>query len=999
MAILATLAYPPDTKVLPDQLTAAVWGTPGAVTVDNLYRHVTRLRHALAPIGLGIVGHRPGYRLPMHAEQVDAVQFDELLRTARSLADTDPDHAIDRLVAALDLWRGPRALDNLTQPGIRRIAAALDARRLDVEEDLADLELHRGHPEIVLDRLHTLTAAHPHRPRLTAALVQALHATGRTDEAKSELQKAEEVTRSGVEHAALAKARHVVSGGDHQPRRAARLSADVPFQLPADTVHFTGRGDQLTRLLGLWPNNLDDRDGAAPGTVVISAVEGMAGVGKTALAVHAAHQLADQFDDGVLFVDLRGFTPGADPLAPEHALDYLLRGLGVPGDQIPPDLETRAALYRTTLARRRVLIVLDNTADETQLQPLLPSAPGCWVLVTSRRHLAGLDDAVHLTLPVLPAVDAAALFRALVADRATPADTPIIEEIVALCGCLPLAIRIAAARLRSSRASTPARLLAELADVLGTGQDLDWLSDGHRAITATLGVSYHHLTQHQQHAFRLLGLHPGTDIEPYALAALANTTIDHTQRLLDHLHAASLVDQTDYRRYTLHDLVATYASTLAHQDPEPDQHAALDRLFGHYAHTTSVAMGLACPWDVAYPWESDQRPRTPADDTPIPSLEDDVQALRWLDTELDNLMAAAHHAPNHGRPDHTSHQAILLHRYLRIRGRYTNACTLHNEALRHARMTGDRVGEHHALLGLGIIHFLQGHYEQAADGCRGALAISRETGNRTGEQLALHILGDVHKMQNRFALATDYLERTLAIVREIGNRIGEQDTLHCLGEIHQSLGRHEQATDCYQRVLAISRDIGHPSGVHSALRGLGDIQWLQGQPGPAIDTYQQMLAMTREVGHRINEQFALCGLGNIHRGLGQYRSAADYYQKTLTLAHQTGDRDCQFEAHQGLGRVHCAIGYHHEALDHHHTALALATDLGQPADQARAHDGLAHTFHALGDTTRARRHWHAALDTLTNLKLDHADEPEVTTATIQAHLAAPDHNDTEPTTG
>jgi tetratricopeptide (TPR) repeat protein/DNA-binding SARP family transcriptional activator len=996
MAILAALAYPPDTKVLPDQLTAAVWGTPGAVTTDNLYRHVTRLRHALSPIGLGIVGHRPGYRLSVHAEQVDAAQFDELLRTARSLADTDPDHAVDRLVAALELWRGPRALDNLTQPGIRRIAAALDARRLDAEEDLADLELQRGRPEIVLDRLYTLIAAHPHRPRLAAALVQALHATGRTDEASSELRKAEEAAGPDRVHPALAQARHVVSGGNRRLRPAARLSAVAPFQLPADTVHFTGRSDQLTRLVGLWPTNRGDRDGAVPGTVVISAVAGMAGVGKTALAVHAAHQLAGQFDEGVLFVDLRGFTPGADPVTPEHALDYLLRGLGVPGDQIPPDLDTRAALYRTVLARRRVLIVLDNAVDETQLQPLLPSAPGCWVLITSRRHLAGLDDAVHLSLPVLPTVDAAALFRALVADRATPADAHIIEKIVSLCGHLPLAIRIAAARLRSSRASTPARLLAELAEVLGTGKGLDWLSDGHRAVTAALDVSYRHLTQDQRYAFRLLGLHPGVDIEPYALAALADTTIDHSRRLLDHLHAVSLIDQTDYRRYTLHDLVATYASTLAHHDPEPDQDAALDRLFDHYAYTTSVAMTLAHPWDAAYPWEADQRPRPPATDTPTPSLNDERRALLWLDTELNNILAAAHHAPNHGRPDHTSHQATALHRHFRIRGRHTDAGALHNLALEHSRRTGNRAGEHNALAGLSTIHLWQGRYELSADCDQRALAIAREIGNRTGEQLALHGLGEVHRVQNRFAPATDYLKRALVIAHDTSNRIAEQDLLHNIGALHQSLGRYEEAIDCYERMLAIDRDIGHHSGEQSALQGLGDVQWLQGRHKPAAEIYRQVLAMARDTSNPIREQFALCALGNVHRELADYRSAADYYQQALTIARQTGDRDCQFEAHQGLGRVHHATGHHHEALDHHHTALELATDLGQPTDQARAHDGLARTRHALGDTAHSRHHWHAALDILTNLNLDHTDEPGVTTATIQAYL---DHKEAEPSTG
>jgi transcriptional regulator with XRE-family HTH domain len=257
--------------------------------------------------------------------------------------------------------------------------------------------------------------------------------------------------------------------------------AVTPFQLPADTAHFTGRSDPVNRLVDLWPRDpehADDRDGGdrTRGTVVISAVDGMAGVGKTALAVHAAHRLAGRFEDGVLFIDLHGFTPGVEPISSEHALDSLLRGLGVPGDQIPPDLAARAALYRTVLAGRRVLIVLDNAADETQLQPLLPPTPGCGVLVTSRRRLAGLDDATHISLPTLPPREAAALFHALVANRADASDNHTIEQIVSRCGHLPVAIRIAAARLRTNPTSTPARLLAELTDALDNDHGLDWLS-------------------------------------------------------------------------------------------------------------------------------------------------------------------------------------------------------------------------------------------------------------------------------------------------------------------------------------------------------------------------------------------------------------------------------------------------------------------------------------------------------------------------------------------
>ncbi|MGC7103077.1 AfsR/SARP family transcriptional regulator [Amycolatopsis lurida] len=1018
--LLAALAVSDGGWVSTDALIAYCWGERLPSWPRRALQSVVgRLRGSVGRNTVRTAGD--GYALDPDLVHVDLAQFRALVSCADDAAATGSqadEH--DSLRQAVALWRG----DPLTGVQSDELRAAV-AAQLDDEWTTAvlrrvDLDLAEGRHRELTGELRALTARHPLREAFWHRLVTALYSAGLRADAFAAYREVQAVLRDelGIDPSAELRELYQSMLNDElvvpedtertaptrdRPPATLRtesqtVSPPVPRQLPASTVHFTGRGDQLTRLLGLCPTNLDDRDGAAAGTVVISAVEGMAGVGKTTLAVHAAHRLAGRFDDGALFVDLRGFTPGADPLTSEQALDHLLRGLGVAGDQLPPDLDTRATLYRTVLAQRRVLIVLDNAADETQLKPLLPSAPGCWVVVTSRRHLAGLDDAVHLSLPVLPAAEAAALFRALVADRATPADANVIEEIVALCGHLPLAIRIAAARLRSSRSSTPARLLAELTQTLGTGQGLDWLSDGHRAVTAALGVSYRHLTQDQQHAFRLLGLHPGSDIEPYALAALANTTIDHAQRLLDQLHAASLIDQTDYRRYTLHDLVATYARTLAHQDPEPDQHTALGRLFGHYAYTTSVAMALACPWDAAFPWEADQRPRTPATETPTPSLDDDGQALCWLDTELDNLLAAARHAPSHGRPDHTSHQAIVLHRHLRIRGRYTDANTLHSQALHHARMTGNRTGEHNALQGLSCIHGWQGRYEQAGDCDRRALAIAREIGNRTGEQLALHGLGDVHKMQNRFGPATDYLERALAIAREIGNRIAEQDISHCLGSLHQSLGRYEQATDCYQRALAINRDIGHRSGEQAALQGLGDVEWLQGRHKSAIDIYQQVLAMSRETGNPTNEQDALCALGYAHLGLGQHKTAADCYQQALIITRQTGDRVCQFEAHQGLGRVHHATGHHREALDHHHTALGLATELGQPANQARAHDGLAHTHHALGDTSQTRRHWHTALDILTNLNLDHTDEPDVTTAAIHTHLTAVNHNEAEPTT-
>jgi tetratricopeptide (TPR) repeat protein/DNA-binding SARP family transcriptional activator len=1005
-AILAVLASAPDTKVLPDQLTAAVWGSPDAVTADNLYRHISRLRHALEPVGLGIVGHRPGYRLPVVTEQVDVVQFDEMLRTARALSDSDPHDAAERLAAALRLWRGPRALDNLTQPGIRRLAAGLDARRLDAEEDLAELELHRGRPEIVLDRLHMLTAAHPLRPRLTAALAKALHGTGRVDEAHRELDMAEQVSRTGSVHPAISQARQAISGTSRQPERAiarpavprssTRPDTMVPFQLPAGTVHFTGRGDHLASLLGMWPDHpaarrtedsaepaIDDSihgEAVASPVATIAVVDGMAGVGKTALVVHAAQQLADRFDDGVLFVDLRGFTPGVYPSSALYALDALLRGLGVPGDQIPPDLDTRTALYRTVTARRRVLIVLDNAADETQLQHLLPASPGCLVLVTSRRRLAGLDDATHVSLPLLPPGEAAALFRALVGDRATSADQQTIEQIVSRCGYLPLAIRIAAARLRSSRASTPKRILGELDMARETGHGLDWLSDGHRAVAAALEASYRNLAPDQQRAFRFLGLHPGTDIEPYALAALTHTTVAVAQRLLDGLHAANLVDQQVYHRYTLHDLVASYTRTLVHQDTEPDQHEALNRLLDHYAHITSIATELA------YPWPASPRPRTTTTNTPTPFLGTDSQARQWLDTELDNILAAAHHAHSQRRPDHTIHQSATLRRYLRNRGCHTDARTLHQLALRLAHDTGDRGSEQAALHGLGDINFWQGHYEKAADCYERQLAITRDIGDRAAELTALCGLGDTHRAQDRYREAAGYYEQLSALARDIGDRTGEQVALKAFGAIHHAQGRYEQATDCYQRSLVLARELGNRVAEQGALHGLARVQWLQGWHRHAADNYRQELAIARDIDNRICEQRALCGLAAVHHSLAQYRPAADCYDQALAIASRIGLRDGQFEALQGLGRAHHALGHHRDALNHHRSALKMATELGRPTDQACAHDGLAHTMHALGDATSARHHWSTALDILNNLNVNHTDE-HLTVSNIHAHLA------------
>jgi tetratricopeptide (TPR) repeat protein len=750
--------------------------------------------------------------------------------------------------------------------------------------------------------------------------------------------------------------------------------AAAPLQLPADTAHFTGRTAELTRLLDLWP-----ADDAVPTTVVVSAVEGMAGVGKTALTVHAAHQLAHRLPDGALFIDLHGFTPEVEPTPPEAALDYLLRGLGVPGAQIPPDLDARAALYRSLLARRRMLVVLDNAADETQVRPLLPGTPGCLVVVTSRRRLTSLDEASLISLDTLPTADAAALFTAVAGLDRCREQNAVVTEIVALCGHLPLAVRVAAARLRSHPAWTPRQLADLLED---QHRRLGELDDRTRSVTAALAVSYHHLSPAQRHAFALLGLHPGVDIDSYALAALADTTAAEAQQLLDDLEQVSLLNQPAYHRYTQHDLVrAQAAKTAADDETEASRHAALCRLCDHYAHAASVAM------DVVYPFDADHRPRPPPPSTPTPAFDRPQWAEAWLDTELHNLLTTATHAAGHGRPEHTQHQSATLNRHLRTRARYVDAVILHEHALTAAHATGNPGGELAALNALGDVHYLQGRYPQATGDHRQALDIAHRIGDRSGELNALSGLGHVHYLQGQYAQATDSYRRALEIARRVGHRTGELNALTGLGWVHHLQGRYPAATDSYRAALEIACRIGDRTGELNALTGLGWVHWLLGRYAQATDSHGRALEIARQIGDRTGELNALSGLGNVDRLQGRYAQAGDCYRRVLEIARQIGNRNYQYEALQGLGRAHHATGQHEQALADHHQALDIAGELDHPGDQARAHDGLAHTNQTLGHHDRARRHWLAALEILTGLDTDHTEDPEVTTAILRRHLA------------
>ena len=500
-------------------------------------------------------------------------------------------------------------------------------------------------------------------------------------------------------------------------------------------------------------------------------------MGKTTLAVHVAHRLTARFPDGCLFLDLHGYTRAIRPVGPGQGLERLLRALGVPGEQIPADLDDRAALYRSRTAGRRLLIVLDNARTAEQVRLLLPAQPGCLVLVTSRRRLTALDEALPLSLDILPVTDAATLFSRIAGPGRTSGHSVAVERVVEPCGRLPLAIRIAAARLRARSAWTVAHLADRLAD---HHHRLGELDDGERGVAAAFALSYEELAGEHQHMFRRLSLHPGADTDPYAAAALAGLSLSRAGRILEDLLDAHLLLQAVPGRYRFHDLMRAYAADLARQhDADSTRRAALTRLFDHYLATAGAAM--------------------------------------------DTLFPAGIHAAIHGWPGHTRRLSAALALYLDFGGHFADALTIHTHARDAAARCGDFAAEANALISLGTSLDGLGRHARATEHLLHALHICRAIGHRAGEARALNNLGYAHCRWGRHEQAMDCLQQALSLDREIGNRLGEADALSELAIVHREQGRYPAAADCYRQAVALFRRIGNHAGERAALRGLDEI--------------------------------------------------------------------------------------------------------------------------------------------------------------------------------
>jgi tetratricopeptide (TPR) repeat protein len=748
-------------------------------------------------------------------------------------------------------------------------------------------------------------------------------------------------------------------------RTGAASRVRVQDTLPSDLDGFIGRSAELDRLRRALRHG--ERAG---GAVVIATIAGMAGVGKTQLAIHVGHSLnAERRFDRVLFVNLHGFhpDPAQPPADPAAVLDGFLRLLGVPGYQVPYDLPARAAAYRRRLAGTRTLVVLDNAADADQVRPLLPDTAVCPVVITSRRDLTGLRTASHLTVDVFTSEEAVALLTRAASGIPVGPDADAAARIANRCGHLPLALRLVTAHIRGTSGWT----LTDHADRLDEHHRDRRLDTG---VGLALDLSYQRLPADEQRLLRLLALHPGPDLDVHAAAALTGSDLSSVQARLDHLCSDHLLQPGAPGRYIFHDLVRAYAADRAgEEDPPQQRRAGLTRLFDYYLAASASATATLHPAQALHP------PRVPAIDAPTPGLTDPDTALAWLDTERPTLVAMAAHTAVHGWPTHTIRLSSTLFRYLNG-GYFVDALTIHGYAHDAAPHTGDPTGQAHTLTNLGVVHLWLGRHGPATRYLQRALHLFRQTDDAAGQARALNNLGNLEQRLGRYPPATHHFRHALALYRQAGVRAGEARTLGNLGTVEQRQGRHQAAADHYERALTLFRDAGDRSGEAWTLNNLGDAERGLGRHGPAAEHLQQALALFRHLGSRAGEAWTLDNLGTLQTHLDRPAQGARHHQQALVIHREIGDKNGEVWALNGLGEATRAAGQPTAALTHHTAALTIATDISDRHQQARAHTGLGHAHHTLADQARARRHYQHALALHANLGMPDATQ-------IRAYLA------------
>ncbi|MEV4512593.1 BTAD domain-containing putative transcriptional regulator [Dactylosporangium sp. NPDC049525] len=894
--VLAVLLVAAGRAVPADTLMERAWGERlPRRPKDALYSYISRLRHVLAPTGATLERQRAGYLIRVDPLAVDLHRFDDLVRQARAAADDR--QALDLVEEALALCAG-EPFGALDTPWLNAVRDERDRSRRRAERERDELVLRVGGHAVVVDRLVARAAQDPLDEALAGQALVALYRCGRSAEALAHYDRvrrrlAEELgTEPG---AALRCLYERILRADPElagPEPPANQRPDpqpeprpAPRQLPPPPGSFVGRARQLAELSAA----LAPAAGAGP-AVAISAIGGPGGVGKTWLALRWAHEHQHRYPDGQLYVNLRGFDPSGEPVDPAAAIRSLLEGLGVPGYALPADADSRAALYRSLVAGRRMLVVLDNARDTAQVVPLLPGAPGCAVLVTSRRRLTGLVatyGARPVRLDVMSDAEARALLRARLGESRLAAEPAALDALLPHCAGLPLALGIVAARMATGTpGDRPGGLAALAAELHDRRARLDALDTGELTLSlrAVMDSSVRALSGPAERVLCRLGQAPGPDIGIAALSALDGTAPEALRPALRELIDANLLTEDPPGRYRMHDLVRLYADERAAAGDEAGRHAALERLLDHYLHTAYAAdrrlQPLRPPIALA-PAVADARVAAPVGRR---------AALAWFAAERHTLPAAVRHAAANGFDRHTWQLAWALLYLFDQRGDWQDQVDVHRVALCSARRLADDRGQAHAHLGAARGYTWLGRFDEAREHLGRALTAFERLDDRIGQGTARRGLARVSARQGQPRRALDDDHRALELFAAAGHEYGLAQVLNAIGWHHAHLGEHDHAADWCRRAIAIQQRIGD----------------------------------------RVGEGMTWDSLAYIRRGDRRHRDAVDCYRRSAQLLHDAADGYYEAVVTEHLGDVHAELGDAEAARAAWRHSACLLTALGHP---------------------------------------------------------------------
>lgn len=978
--VLAALLVDGDRAVSADALVDRVWGEAEPMYGRRkLYGYVSRLRHALAADGTAITRERGGgYRLAVEPSVVDAYRFRDLSGRARKAGSDGQAEALWR--EALALWRGS-AFAGADTPWFNAQRHLLDGERLAAQMELVDVRLRLAQHDGMVSELAARAEAYPLDERVIGQQILALYRCGRQAEALQVYERARRrlADELGVDPgAALRRLYERILADDPElavPRSAAPPATTkpagksgtvvnppmarqlVPRLLPADLSLFVGREaevDEARRLLG------EERPG--PVTLLVT---GPAGVGKTAFAVRTGHLLASRFPDGQLHADLRGF--GGEPAEPFTILGTFLRALGIPGGTVPAELTGRVHLYRTLLAGRQMLVVLDNAASTQQVSDLLPSGVRCATIITSRTTMAELCGR-RLPLGVLDPATGLDLLREMLGRDRTDADSGSARSIVETCGGLPLAMWVAGARL----AARPHWPLAKVARALADEQRrLDELAVGHIAVRASLELTYQQMSAATQHALQMIALLPGPSFAAWALAALLDAGLSEAEAVLDDLVEVHLVQTGSANatgiRYQLHDLVRLLARERAEQDvPERDRRAALTRLLGASLHLADLAadtlsvdfQGISqldlASWRLAaaeadqlladpLAWFNDERQflidvaEQALDGTeavaPAAGLATALTTLFQVGSYFDDWERLQNRALKAALSSGDRHSAAKVHRCL---GELTTILDRYPEALDHfeqALLLAEGQGPTYrasATAGLAYVHRLLGQYSTARFHFEEAAELAESAGNVNCLVYATNGLGVIDLEQGRFGAAVERFTECLHASRAGGYRPGEAQALRCLGQGHRALGAYPAAADCYRRAVAISEDLGDRLSATHATCWLGDVLVRQGAHREGRQLLARSLCTYREFGNLWGEAATLYALAEAQLAVGRAALARRRAEAAIRLWRQIGSSTWLTVGLDTLAKAHTLAGDHEAATRARDEAAEIRTALGSP---------------------------------------------------------------------